>query len=57
MAIATGLAAIQANRLVTQSETSHRRLEVANDTFQRRVQLETEEGNTFTIAIPALENE
>ena len=43
--------AVQTNRLVTETPGSHKRLEVADDAFQRLVELETEDGTTYRFYI------
>ena len=43
------LTALTTGRLVTSSDTSHRRLQVARDDFARRVVLETSDGTTETL--------
>jgi len=45
------LTAMTTGRLVTKSDTSHKRLQVAADAFQRRLDLETSDGATETIYI------
>lgn len=45
------IAAIKTNRLVTQTETSHRRLQVAADDFARLVELESGDGSTHKLYI------
>jgi Domain of unknown function (DUF4340) len=43
------LAAIQTDRLVTRTKDSHKRLQVAADDFNRRVQLELDDGTTVEL--------
>lgn len=45
------IAALQTGRLVTQNATSHRRLQVANDDFLRRVEMELQDGSVQTLYI------
>lgn len=47
----TKLAEMQSNRLVAQTATSHRRLQVAEDDFVRRLVLTTTDGETTTLYI------
>jgi hypothetical protein len=43
------LLAIETNRLVTNTEASHRRLRVASDEFERCIDLETTSGDSYTL--------
>lgn len=43
------LIAIDTGRLVTQTDTSHKRLQVSRDDFVRRIDLETTEGDRYTL--------
>jgi hypothetical protein len=45
------LAAIQADRLVTRTKDSHKRLQVADDDFIRRLQIELDDGATFELLL------
>lgn len=45
------IAALQTARLVTQHATSHRRLQVANDDFLRRVEMELQDGSLQTLYV------
>jgi hypothetical protein len=45
------LLAVQTNRLVTQTAASHRRLLVAEDEFERRIDLQTNDGRQVTVFI------
>jgi hypothetical protein len=42
---------VQTNRLVTQTETSHKRLQVAPDDFNRRIEITTSGGETQTVYV------
>jgi hypothetical protein len=44
-----GLAALEADRLVTQTSASHERLQVAEDAFERRIDFQTADGTTHRI--------
>lgn len=54
--ILTKIAAIRSNRLVTRSSDSHRRLQVANDVFARRIELEMQDGTSQTLFIGSAPN-
>ena len=43
--------AINTNRLVTRTESSHKQLKVAGDDFTRRIELETQDGNKHTLFV------
>lgn len=43
------LVALQGNRLVARTATSHKRLQVAEDDFLRKVQVTTDSGKTYTL--------
>lgn len=45
------IAAVQTNRLVTETPGSHKRLEVAKDDYQRLVELEADDGTTYRLYI------
>jgi hypothetical protein len=45
------VAAVQTNRLVTETPSSHERLEVADDAYQRLVEIETDDGTTYRFYI------
>ncbi|MBC7242499.1 MAG: DUF4340 domain-containing protein [Anaerolineae bacterium] len=43
------VAALQSNRLVTENSTSHRRLRVADDAFERQITMTTEDGTNYIL--------
>ncbi len=43
------IVALKADRLITQTPDSHKRLKVADDTFERRIEFELEDGTTHTV--------
>ena len=43
------IAGLQTNRLVTQTESSHKRLKVAKDDFNRLIELKLQNGDTFQL--------
>lgn len=45
------LLAVQTNRLITQTAGSHRRLKVAEDDFERRIELDLNDGRRLTVFI------
>lgn len=42
-------ASLQSKRLVTENSTSHRRLRVADDAFERQIVITTEDGTSYTL--------
>lgn len=50
------IAAIQTNRLVTRSDASHKRLQVADDDFMRRIEMEMGDGTVETLLVGTAPN-